>query len=102
MLPNQLDWSLTFIRTPYPGASMYNKMEKEGRLTVRDWEKYDTLYCVFKPQGMSVLELEDGLKSLWKYTFSPSSIYHRIIKGPWVHPIFYLVINMQFFQMVRK
>ena len=101
-IENQLDWSLTFIRTPYPGTSMYNKMEEEGRLTVRDWEKYDTLYCVFKPRGMSVLELEDGLKSLWKYTFSLSSIYQRIIKGPRVHPMFYLGMNMQFFQMVRK
>ena len=101
-IDNQLDWSLTFIKTPYPGTTMYDKMEEEGRIRVRDWEKYDTLHCVFEPQGMSVLELEDGLKSLWKYTFSLSSIYRRIIKGPRVHPLFYLGMNMQFFQMVRK
>jgi radical SAM superfamily enzyme YgiQ (UPF0313 family) len=101
-IDNQLDWSLTFIKTPYPGTTMYNKMEEEGRITVRDWEKYDTLHCVFEPDGMTVLELEDGLRSLWKYTFSLSSIYRRIIKGPRVHPLFYLGMNMQFFQMVRK
>ncbi len=51
---------------------------------------------------MSVIELEDDLKALWKYTFSLSSLYRRIIKGPRVHPMFYLGMNMQFFLMVRK
>ncbi|MBU0680350.1 MAG: B12-binding domain-containing radical SAM protein [Proteobacteria bacterium] len=101
-IDNQLDWSLTFIRTPYPGTSLYEQMEKEDRIAVRDWQKYDTLHCVFKPGKMSVVELEDGLKCLWRYTFSLSSIYRRIIKGPRVHPLFYLGMNMQFFQMVRK
>lgn len=101
-IDHQLDWSLTFIRTPYPGTSLYAQMEKEGRIIERDWEKYDTLHCVFAPVGMTVAELEEGLKSLWRHTFSLSSIYRRIIKGPRVHPLFYLGMNMQFFQMVRR
>ena len=99
---NRLDWGLVFIRTPYPGTTLYNEMEKENRIRVRDWEKYDTLHCVFDSRGMSNFELEEGLRALWKYIFSWPSIYHRILKRPRVHPLFYLGMNMQFFQMVRK
>lgn len=99
---NRLDWGLVFIRTPYPGTTLYTEMEKEGRIMVRDWEKYDTLHCVFEPRAMSTFELEEGLRALWKYIFSWPSIYHRIIKRPRVHSLFYLGMNMQFFQMVRK
>lgn len=102
ILENRLDWALVFIRTPYPGTTLFEEMEEEQRITVRDWEKYDTLHCVFKPVGMSAFEMEEGLRALWKYIFSWPSIYHRILKKPRIHPLFYLGMNMQFFQMVRS
>ncbi len=102
ILENRLDWALVFIRTPYPGTALFEEMEKNGRLLSTDWEKYDTLNCVFDPIGMTVEEMEKGLRATWKKIFSLGSIYRRILKGRRVHPMFYLGMNMQFFQMVRK
>ena len=99
---NRLDWALVFIRTPYPGTRLFGQMEREGRILTRDWEKYDTLHCVYRPLGMSVSELERGVRCVWKRIFSPRSIYRRILKGPRVHPIFYLSMNLQFYNMVRR
>ena len=101
ILENRLDWALVFIRAPYPGTSFFEMMERSGRLLTRDWEKYDTLNCVFAPIGMTVEELERGLRDVWKKIFSLKSMYHRILRGPRVHPMFYLSMNMQFYRMVR-
>jgi radical SAM superfamily enzyme YgiQ (UPF0313 family) len=102
VMENRLDWALVFIRTPYPGTILFENMEKEGRIITRDWEKYDTLNCVFEPIGMTRLELENGLRKVWKDIFSLKSMYHRILRSPRVHPMFYLSMNMQFHWMTRK
>ncbi|SPD75652.1 Radical SAM [uncultured Desulfobacterium sp.] len=102
VLENRLDWALVFIHTPYPGTSFFEQMERSGRLTTTDWEKYDTLNCVFAPMGMTDQEMERALKKTWKKIFSLRSIRHRILKRPYIHPMFYLGMNMQFFQMVRR
>lgn len=101
-IENKLDWALTFIRTPYPGTRLFAELKEQGRLRTYDWTRYDTLNCVYEPIGMSVDELEQGLRALWKYTFSLSSIFRRILRGRRVHPMFYLGMNMQFFMMTRK
>ena len=99
---NRLDWALVFIRTPYPGTSLFEEMGQAGRISTMDWEKYDTLNCVFTPVGMTVAELETGLRRLWKDIFSLKSIFYRIIRGPRIYPMFYFGMNMQFYQMVRR
>ncbi|NDY43328.1 B12-binding domain-containing radical SAM protein [Dissulfurirhabdus thermomarina] len=99
---NRLDWALAFIRTPYPGTRLFEEMEAAGRIRHRDWERYDTLNCVFTPQGMTVEELEQGLRALWRRIFSLASIRDRILRGPRVHPLFYLGMNLQFHAMTRR
>jgi len=102
VMANRLDWALVFIRTPYPGTALFESLEKEGRILTRDWEKYDTLNCVFDPIGMTTVELEQGLRRVWRDIFSMKSIYHRILRRPRVHPLFYFSMNMQFHWMTRK
>ncbi len=102
VLENRLDWALVFIRTPYPGTSLFEELESSGRLLTQSWEKYDTLNCVFEPIGMTAQEMERGLRIAWKNIFSFKSIYHRILRSPRIHPMFYFGMNMQFFQMVRR
>jgi radical SAM superfamily enzyme YgiQ (UPF0313 family) len=99
---NRLDWALTFIRTPYPGTRLFEEMEAAGRLITTDWEKYDTLNCVYQPRGLSVSELEKGVRALWKHTFSLPSLGRRLLRRPMVHPLFYLGMNMQFHLMTRR
>ena len=101
-IDEKLDWALTFIMAPYPGTDSFLRLEKEGRIFCRDWEKYDSLNVVYQPSLMSVKELENGMRRIWKEVFSLPSIYKRILKRPWVHPLFYLMMNWQFQKLTRK
>jgi radical SAM superfamily enzyme YgiQ (UPF0313 family) len=98
----RLDWALTFIMAPYPGTDSFKRLEKEGRIFCKDWEKYDSLNAVYRPILMSVEELERGMRRVWKEVFSLPSIYKRILKRPWVHPLFYLGMNWQFHKLTKK
>lgn len=98
----KIDWALAFIMAPYPGTEAFNRLKREGRILCEDWEKYDSLHAVYQPLLMSVEELEKGMRWLWKGIFSLSSIYRRVLRRPWVHPLFYLVMNLQFHQLTKK
>jgi hypothetical protein len=43
---------------PYPGTDSFLRLEKEGRVFCKDWEKYDSLNAVYQLLLMSVAELE--------------------------------------------
>ncbi len=101
-IDSKLDWALTFIMAPYPGTESFLRLEREGRIFYRDWEKYDSLSAVYQPILMSVEDLEKGMRRIWKEVFSLSSIYKRILKRPWIHPLFYLVMNLQFHHLTKK
>lgn len=101
-IDRKLDWALTFIMAPYPGTESFLRLQKEGRILSRDWEKYDSLNAVYQPLLMSVEELEKGMRRIWKEVFSLSSIYKRNLKKPWIHPLFYLTMNWQFHRLTRK
>ncbi len=98
----KLDWALAFIMAPYPGTDSFIRLEREGRILSKDWEKYDSLHVVYQPLLMSVDELEKGMRRIWKEVFSLSSIYKRVLKRPWIHPLFYGVMNWQFHQLTKK
>jgi radical SAM superfamily enzyme YgiQ (UPF0313 family) len=98
----RLDWALTFIMAPYPGTESYKRLEKEGRIFSKEWEKYDSLNAVYHPVLMSVEELEQGMRRVWREVFSLNSIYKRILRRPWVHPLFYLGMNWQFHKLTKK
>jgi radical SAM superfamily enzyme YgiQ (UPF0313 family) len=48
------------ILTPYPGTALHARMVQQGRITVHDWDLYDTRHTVFQPAGMSAEQLEQG------------------------------------------
>ncbi len=100
-IASKLDWALTFIMAPYPGTDSFLRLEKEGRILSRDWEKYDSLHVVYQPLGMSVEELEKGMRRAWKEIFSTCSIYKRVLKRPWIHPFFYLAMNWGFHRLTK-
>lgn len=53
------------VLTPYPGTGLFARMEAEGRILHRDWDRYDTRQAVFRPAGMTIDELEAGY--WWAY-----------------------------------
>ncbi len=102
VIRNKLDWALAFIMAPCPGTDSFQRMEQEGRILTRDWEKYDSLNAVYQPSLISSESLERGMRRTWKRIFSLPSIYKRIIKGPRIHPLFYLAMNWQFHRLTQK
>ena len=68
-----VDWAIkhgittaTFhVQTPYPGTALFRRMEADGRLTTRDWDRYDTRHVVFRPARLSARALEQGYE--WAY-----------------------------------
>jgi radical SAM superfamily enzyme YgiQ (UPF0313 family) len=68
-----VDWAIdhgittaTFhVQTPYPGTRLYAQMEKEGRITTRNWDLYDTRNVVYKPTLLSPAALKEGYD--WAY-----------------------------------
>jgi len=62
------------IATPYPGTEFFARIEAEGRLLTRDWDRYDTRHAVFEPNGMSLGELEAGYWRAYREFYSWSNI----------------------------
>ena len=53
------------ILTPYPGTALYRRISEQRRLTIHDWDLYDTRHAVFRPARMSAAQLESGYR--WAY-----------------------------------
>jgi radical SAM superfamily enzyme YgiQ (UPF0313 family) len=102
IMENQLDWALAFIMTPYPGTEAFERLDKEGRILHRDWERYDSLNVVYQPLLMSAEELEKGMRRIWKEVFSIRSIFRRILRAPRIHPLFYLPMNWGFHRLTKN
>jgi len=77
-----VDWAVsrglttaTFhIATPYPGTALFQRMEAEGRILHRDWERYDTRQVVFRPRGMSPQKLKAGYDRAYRQFYSWANI----------------------------
>ena len=48
------------ILTPYPGTALYKRLAAQGRITIHDWDLYDTRHTVFRPAEMTASQLEQG------------------------------------------
>lgn len=63
------------VMTPYPGTSLYQRMESEGRLLHRDWDLYDTRHTVFKPARMTPRQLEEGYWHAYRRFYEWKNIF---------------------------
>jgi hypothetical protein len=69
-----VDWAVargvetaTFhILTPYPGTSLFRRLDREGRILTRNWDVYDTGHAVFRPARMTSGQLEDGYRRAYE------------------------------------
>ncbi len=58
------------IMTPYPGTRLYERMEQEGRITCRDWDRYDTRQVVYRPAKLSPEALKAGYDRAYRDFYS--------------------------------
>jgi len=62
------------IQTPYPGTGLHTRLERDRRITTRNWDLYDTRHVVYRPAGMSPRELEEGYNWAYQEFYRWSSI----------------------------
>lgn len=74
---NRIESGTFHILTPYPGTPLFVQMQAEGRLLHTNWDLYDTAHAVFRPRHMSPEELELGYDWLYRWLYSPRSIWRR-------------------------
>jgi radical SAM superfamily enzyme YgiQ (UPF0313 family) len=68
------------VLTPFPGTPLYQRLKAEGRLlTGRFWDACTLFDVNYRPKQMSVKELEEGLRWLFReaYTRQESSLRLR-------------------------
>ncbi len=70
------------VVTPFPGTPLYQRLEREGRILTRDWERYDAQHVVFQPAHMTPLQLQQGIEQAWKYTYRYGAILQRLWGSP--------------------
>jgi radical SAM superfamily enzyme YgiQ (UPF0313 family) len=90
-----VDWAIehgietaTFhILTPYPGTELHRRLAAQDRITIHDWDRYDTRHTVFRPARMSADELEGGYWRAYRDFYRWGSIargaaaHHDVLSG---------------------
>jgi radical SAM superfamily enzyme YgiQ (UPF0313 family) len=66
------------ILTPYPITRLFKQLEQEKRILHNNWLKYDLHHVVFQPKKMSPQELQQGVKKIATYFYSPYETIKRI------------------------
>jgi radical SAM superfamily enzyme YgiQ (UPF0313 family) len=88
------------ILTPLPGTRLYNKFEAEGRITEKDWTRYDHLNVVFRPNKLTPQELLAGHRFAFREAYRYRSILKRIANSR-AQPLLTLFQNWGFRRTVK-
>ena len=92
-----LDEASFSILTPYPGTRLYDRFEKEGRITKYDWSQYEEGKVNFKPKKMSEDELLEGITRISHEFYSIPNCVRRSLDVRPFNPVRFfarLMINM--------
>jgi radical SAM superfamily enzyme YgiQ (UPF0313 family) len=81
-IENKIETATFHILTPFPSTRMFARLDREGRLLHRDWDKYDTRHAVFRPRRMSTAQLEEGYRWSYHQFYSYGSILRRSMGLP--------------------
>ena len=76
---NKMEGALLNSLTPLPGTKVYEQFEKEGRIAVTDWGRYDFFNVVFNPKNMTREQLFYGRNYILNKLHEFPSILRRII-----------------------
>jgi radical SAM superfamily enzyme YgiQ (UPF0313 family) len=73
----KIDAAVFAILTPFPGTRIYDQYTRENRILSHDWDLYDMDHVVFRPQKMTVDQLQEGHDWINRRFYSYSSILKR-------------------------
>ena len=64
------------LLTPYPATPLYERLEKEGRLTrPQHWLDFQAFKSAFLPTGLSPEEAESEVRDSWAQSYDPASFW---------------------------
>lgn len=82
IVKNKIETVTSHILTPYPGTTIYDRLNKEGRILTNDLALYDTAHVVMQPKNMTPEELYEGYLWVYKEVYSFKNILRRMPKSP--------------------
>jgi len=80
------------ILTPFPGTPLFRRLDAQGRILTRDWQKYNgRTDVVFQPSQMTVDDLLAGFQYANQRFYSLPSVVKRLWRSPvgiwWTLPL---------------
>lgn len=75
---NTLESVQFLILTPLPGTRCYRDLDRENRITIKDWSLYDAHHVVFKPNLMTPEEIQHGMVRATERFYSLWQIVQRL------------------------
>ena len=89
------------ILTPFPRTEYYAQLEREGRITERNWAMYDVEHVVYQPRRMTPEQLMEGTDWAWRETYTSANIWKRL--APFAHsPWLSLPVNLGYKGYAKK
>lgn len=64
------------VLCPIPGTDTFNRLQRNGRIITRNWNKYTWIHVNYQPMHMSAKELQEGLLYMFK-EFSSIEFLHK-------------------------
>lgn len=87
------------ILTPFPGTPLRERLEREKRITDRDWARYTISNVVYRPVRMSAEALQSGYDWAYRSFYSYPSILGRLLPQAFRFRTalpFFLKLNLHF------
>ncbi len=87
-----LDLCRFSVLTPYPGTRLYRDLDESGRITTKQWDRYNQHNAVFSPTNMTAARLDEIYRDVWKRAFRWKRIFHRMRVSPWRHNAYIFIL----------
>lgn len=79
-MESEVNFMRIFFLTPFFGTKIYDVLEKEGRITERDWSKYDANHVIVKPKKMTAEEMTEAVWKAYDKFYSAGNVLKRLWK----------------------
>ena len=78
---SHLDSVSMTVLTPYPGTPFREQLIAEGRLLDKPWRYYDTAHVTYRPQLMTVAEMEQAYDWFCRRAYGPLAVARRSLRS---------------------
>jgi radical SAM superfamily enzyme YgiQ (UPF0313 family) len=93
-----------YTLVPFPGTTLHEKLEAEGRLLTKDWNAYIRFgnVPVFRPKNMSARDLADGIRYVEQVIYGYPGIVRRLRRAGRLTDPLSLLVNWAMHNRVRQ